>query len=244
MMAALPESTKCEREDFLKVETRWKSFLFSADAVQGDQVVGPLKGYISLRRPLSIRTGISRAVGKGEQGPLEGGSSAKRFRVLIADDEARIVNFVRIKLKAHGYDVVTARNGDEALEQVHTSKPDLVLLNLSMPVKDGMEALRELRTFSKVPVVVMSAMPEDKAMPACLSLGADSYLLKPFDPDDLLERIETTLGRESIPESKQLPKLPATPLLDHPAPQPASTILEPQPNNIPGGPGPKPTLPA
>jgi DNA-binding response OmpR family regulator len=119
----------------------------------------------------------------------------KRFRVLVVDDEDRIINFLRTKLKASGYDVLTASNGVQALEQVQSQEPDLLILDLVMPKKDGFQTLKELRTFSSIPVIILSAKGADEEKIKGLGLGADDYLPKPFNPDELVARIEAVRRR-------------------------------------------------
>jgi len=119
----------------------------------------------------------------------------KQFRVLVVDDEARILRFLEVKLKASGYGVLTASSGFEALEQVEAQEPDLVVLDVLMPKKDGFETLRELRAFSSVPVIILSAKEADTDKIKGLKLGADDYLAKPFSPDELVARIEAVRRR-------------------------------------------------
>ena len=111
------------------------------------------------------------------------------------DDEVRILNFLKAKLKASGYKVITALNGLEALEQVQNNLPDLVILDVLMPKMDGLEALKQLRTFSNIPVIVLTAKGEDVDKIKGLGLGADDYMGKPFNPDELLARIKAVLRR-------------------------------------------------
>ena len=85
----------------------------------------------------------------------------KRFVILLVDDEARIINFLKTKLKLLSYEVILASNGVEALEQIQGQEPDLVVLDVMMPKKDGFETLKELRTFSPVPVIMLSARGDD-----------------------------------------------------------------------------------
>ena len=113
----------------------------------------------------------------------------KQFRILIVDDEVRITNFLRSKLKASGYEVLTASNGVEGLEQTQAQEPDLIVLDLLMPKMDGFEMLKELRTFSAVPVIILTAKGADADRIKGLQLGADDYLPKPFNPDELMARI-------------------------------------------------------
>ena len=119
----------------------------------------------------------------------------KQFRILLVDDEERILNFLRTKLKASGFEVLTARNGEEALEQAQAQEPDLIVLDLLMPKMDGFEVLRELRSFSTVPVIILSAREADADKIKGLRLGADDYLPKPFNPDELVARIEAVRRR-------------------------------------------------
>jgi len=128
----------------------------------------------------------------------------KQFRVLLVDDEERILNFLRSKLKACGYEVMTARDGVEALEQVQAQQPDLVVLDLIMPKMNGLEALKELRSFSAIPVIILSARGADIDKIKGLSLGADDYLAKPFNPDELVARIEAVRRRLEPAERRRI----------------------------------------
>jgi len=129
----------------------------------------------------------------------------KRFRTLIVDDEERIVNFLRSKLKASGYEVLTASNGVEGLEQAQAQEPDLIVLDLLMPKMDGLEMLKELRSFSAVPVIILTAKGADADRIKGLQLGADDYLPKPFNPDELVARIEAIRRRLEPSEKRQMP---------------------------------------
>ena len=130
----------------------------------------------------------------------------RRFRILVVDDDERILNFLRLKLKASSYDVLTASSGRDGLEQVQAQEPDLIVLDVLMPGMDGMEMLRELRSFSSVPVIILTAKSEDADRIQGLRLGADDYLPKPFNPDELVARIEAvgrrvnSGGRQEVPE--------------------------------------------
>jgi len=129
----------------------------------------------------------------------------KQFCILVVDDEVRILNFLKSKLKAVGYEVLTASNGREALEQFQVREPDLIVLDVLMPAMGGFEMLKELRTFSRVPVIILSAKGADTDKIKGLSLGADDYLPKPFNPDELVARIKAVRRRlEATPTSKAL----------------------------------------
>lgn len=127
----------------------------------------------------------------------------KQFRVLVVDDEARILGFLTAKLKASGYEVLTASDGVEALEQVQAQEPDLVVLDVLMPNKDGFETLKELRRFSSIPAIVLSARESYADKVKGLSLGADDYLAKPFSPDELIARIEAVRRRIAPPDKRK-----------------------------------------
>ncbi len=126
----------------------------------------------------------------------------KQFSVLIVDDEPRILNFMSTKLKASGYEVLTANNGVEALEQVQAQEPDLVVLDVIMPKMDGFDTLKEMRAFSSVPVIILSAKGSNVDKVKGLDLGADDYLGKPFSPDELVARIEA-IKRRLAPTEKR-----------------------------------------
>jgi DNA-binding response OmpR family regulator len=130
----------------------------------------------------------------------------KRFVILLVDDEERILNFLKTKLKILSYEIILASNGVEALEEVQGQGPDLVVLDVMMPKKDGFETLKELRTFSPVPVIMLSARGDDSDRIKGLELGADDYIAKPFNPDELVARIEAIRRRLSSLERKNTPR--------------------------------------
>ena len=119
----------------------------------------------------------------------------KRFRVLVVDDDQRVLRFLKAKLKASGYDVFTASDGPEALELVQDQQPDLVVLDLLMPKMHGIEVLKQLRSFSTIPVIILSAIGADTERIKGLQLGADDYIAKPFNPEELVARIEAVKRR-------------------------------------------------
>jgi two-component system KDP operon response regulator KdpE len=115
----------------------------------------------------------------------------KKKRVLVVDDHPKVLTFIEIDLKLRGFEVFSACSGKEALELVSTAKPDIVLLDMIMPGMDGFEVLKELRSFTDLPVIAFSASPGNQD-PA-LSSGANDFMHKPFDPDDMVRRIRTLL---------------------------------------------------
>jgi len=131
----------------------------------------------------------------------------KRFRILVVDDDERILNFLRSKLKASGYEVFTANNGVEGLEQAQAQEPNLIVLDLLMPKMGGLEMLKELRSFSAVPVIILTAKGADADRIKGLQQGADDYLPKPFNPDELVARIEAVRRRLEPSERVKAPEV-------------------------------------
>ena len=121
-------------------------------------------------------------------------SSEPRYRVLLVDDNEKVLKVFRLKLKASGHEVITAANGQDAITLVKSEKPDIMVMDVVMPGMSGLEALKAVRTFSELPVIVISARTDnaDKA----LSLGANSFLSKPFNPDELVKRIQAILDHK------------------------------------------------
>ena len=111
----------------------------------------------------------------------------KKKRVLVVDDQPKVLKFIEIDLKLRGFEVFCANSGEQALDLVKSAKPDIVLLDMVMPGKDGFEVLRELRATSKIPAIAFSASPgnQDPALRA----GASDFMHKPFNPEDMARKI-------------------------------------------------------
>ncbi|MDZ7843721.1 MAG: response regulator transcription factor [Anaerolineales bacterium] len=122
------------------------------------------------------------------------GKSSK-YKILVVDDEKRMVRFIQLNLEQDGFQVVTAYNGEEALDQVRTQLPDLVLLDIMMPDIDGFKVLEKIREVSTVPVIMLTAKGEEDDRVRGLELGADDYITKPFSPRELVSRIKAVLRR-------------------------------------------------
>ena len=120
---------------------------------------------------------------------------ASRPLVLVADDDAPILRLVRAKLQADGYTVITALNGQEALDAHAREHPDLVILDMMMPVLDGVETLKRMRAVATTPIIVLTARTGGTDTVRSLDLGADDYVTKPFDPDELSARVAAVLRR-------------------------------------------------
>ena len=112
-------------------------------------------------------------------------------RVLVVDDEPQIQNMLRVALGAAGYEVLSAITGAEALRVLATKAPDAIVLDLGLPDRDGKEVLEQIRTFSQVPVIVLSARDREAEKIAALDLGADDYVEKPFGIGELMARLRT-----------------------------------------------------
>jgi DNA-binding response OmpR family regulator len=111
--------------------------------------------------------------------------------VLVVDDEPGIGNILRIKLRLHGYDVVTTTSGAEAIEIIRTGQPDVVLLDILMPNVSGMDVLEQVRKFSAVPIIVFTARRE--IVESAILCGANDSISKPFDPDQVVDKIGAVL---------------------------------------------------
>src|SRR6266545_7720728 len=119
----------------------------------------------------------------------------RKGRILVVDDEEQIRRAVGRALAARDYVVETAADGEEALRAVRRFDPDLVVLDLNMPVLDGLEVCRQLRTWTQVPILVLSVREDEADKVAALDLGADDYLTKPFGTDELMARVRALLRR-------------------------------------------------
>lgn len=122
-------------------------------------------------------------------------------RILVVDDEPRMIGFIRMNLELEGYQVIEAHTGLEALEMVRTQLPDLILLDVMMPQLDGFETLRMLREFSSIPVIMLTAKGEEDDKVFGLELGADDYVTKPFGSRELSSRVRAVLRRAEMPSA-------------------------------------------
>lgn len=116
-----------------------------------------------------------------------------REKILVIEDEKSIARFISTVLSVNGYEAMQARSGAEAMSMISSHCPDLVILDLGLPDMDGLDILRQLRSWSSLPVVVVSARSHEKDKVTALDLGADDYLTKPFGTDELLARVRTAI---------------------------------------------------
>ena len=116
-----------------------------------------------------------------------------REKILVVEDEKSIAHFISTVLANNGYEAMQARSGSEAISMISSHCPDLIILGLELPDMDGLDILRQLRSWSSLPVVVVSARAHEKDKVTALDLGADDYLTKPFGTDELLARVRTAI---------------------------------------------------
>ncbi len=122
-----------------------------------------------------------------------------RRRVLVVDDEPRIIHFIRLNLEHDGFEVFGAESGTEALEELRDQLPNIILLDVMMPGLDGFETLRLIREISTVPVIMLTAKGDEDDRVRGLELGADDYITKPFSPRELVSRVKAVLRRTETP---------------------------------------------
>jgi len=120
-------------------------------------------------------------------------------RILVIDDDQMLLKLVQHSLESAGYKVTVALDGQSGLQQLHESQPHLVILDLMMPHMDGWETCRRIREISTVPIIMLTALGSHQDIVKGLKMGADDYLVKPFDPEELRARVEAVLRRIRMP---------------------------------------------
>ena len=118
-------------------------------------------------------------------------------RILLIEDELPIRRFLRASLASHGYDLIEADKAKDGISQAATVQPDLIILDLGLPDLDGMDVIKQIREWSTVPLIVLSARGQEKDKVAALDAGADDYLTKPFGVGELLARLRVALRRDA-----------------------------------------------
>ncbi|MCP1186586.1 response regulator transcription factor [Paenibacillus sp. 1781tsa1] len=127
--------------------------------------------------------------------------------ILVVDDEPDIRDVIHVYLRNEGYQVIEAANGEEALNVINTTSVQLVILDVMMPIMDGIKACFKIREVSTTPIIMLSAKEEDIDKITGLTTGADDYMVKPFNPLELLARVKAQLRRQTLigkPESSSL----------------------------------------
>jgi two-component system KDP operon response regulator KdpE len=138
--------------------------------------------------------------------------SKRGATILVVDDEREIVRALRRSLVAHGYTVLTANNGEEAIDAVSQQHPDLVLLDLLLPGISGLEVCRQVRAVSDLPIIVLSVKDAEGDKVEALDLGVDDYVAKPFGIDEVLARVRVALRRLALPPRGTEPLFQSGPL--------------------------------
>ena len=119
-------------------------------------------------------------------------------KIVLAEDEPQIARLVEFKLKKEGYQVTWKENGEEALEAIKADRPDLILLDVMMPVMDGYEVLRRVKkdeNLKSIPVIMLTARAQERDVVKGIDLGAEDHITKPFHPAELLARVKRILGK-------------------------------------------------
>ncbi|HUA15643.1 MAG TPA: response regulator transcription factor [Verrucomicrobiae bacterium] len=125
--------------------------------------------------------------------------------ILVVDDEAQITRVLKTTLTARGYGIRTAGDGEQALLEMKTWVPDLLITDLRMPHMDGLELCRKVRAQSRIPIIVLSVKGEEAIKVEALDAGADDYVTKPFSVNELLARVRAALRRTSSDEQSEIP---------------------------------------
>lgn len=123
--------------------------------------------------------------------------------ILVVEDDKTVQNLMVTTLKAHDYRYLTAINGETAILEASSHNPDIILLDLGLPDIDGIEVIRKIRTWSNVPIIIISARTEDTDKVEALDAGADDYLTKPFSVEELLARLRVTERRLAASQGEQ-----------------------------------------
>ena len=124
--------------------------------------------------------------------------------ILVVEDDKPVQNLMITTLKAHDYRYLTAMNGETAILEASSHNPDIILLDLGLPDMDGVEVIKKIRTWSNVPIIVISARSEDMDKVEALDAGADDYLTKPFSVEELLARLRVTERRLAAVQGEQV----------------------------------------
>lgn len=140
-------------------------------------------------------------------------NTEKKRNILVVDDEAQITRVLKTMLSAQGYGIRTAADGKLALEEFKSWSPDLVITDLRMPNMDGLELCRRIRTESRIPIIVLSVKGEETIKVQALDAGADDYVTKPFNVNELLARVRAALRRTAVPEQGDTPVIAVGDLL-------------------------------
>ena len=124
-------------------------------------------------------------------------------KILVVDDEKPISDIIKFNLEKEGYEVVTAFDGEEAIEKVEAENPDLIVLDVMLPKKDGLEVVREVRKTHSMPIIMVTAKETETDKVLGLELGADDYVTKPFSNRELVARVKANLRRQTATQTQE-----------------------------------------
>lgn len=127
-----------------------------------------------------------------------------KMKILVVEDDISVKNLIVTTLQAHGYQYLSAKDGQEAILEASSHNPDVILLDLGLPDMDGVEIIKKVRSWSNMPIIVVGARSEDSDKIEALDAGADDYLTKPFSVEELLARLRATQRRLSILQNASL----------------------------------------
>ncbi|HEX3322905.1 MAG TPA: response regulator transcription factor [Terriglobales bacterium] len=130
-------------------------------------------------------------------------NSEHKQNILVVDDEPQITRVLKTTLSSQGYGVRTAADGEEALYEMKTWSPDLLITDLRMPGVDGLELCRRVRVDSRMPIIILSVKGEEAIKVEALDAGADDYITKPFSVNELLARVRAAFRRSAVPDQEQ-----------------------------------------
>lgn len=137
--------------------------------------------------------------------------AAKRLTILVIDDEENVCELITMYFEKSGFQVICTGDGQEGIELIRSKKPDMVILDLMLPGVDGLDVCKDIRKFSNVPMIMLSARVDEVDRVLGLEIGADDYVTKPFSPRELLARVKAVLRRASYtpsPDEQQTLTLP------------------------------------
>ena len=134
--------------------------------------------------------------------------STEKTHILVVDDEPKFVKILQFNLENCGYKVSTAHDGPSAIKLISKEQPELILLDILMPDMDGLETCQNIRMFSKVPIILLTALSEDENKVRGLNIGADDYITKPFSTEEMLARVQAILRR--IDTTRKRKETPST----------------------------------
>ena len=132
---------------------------------------------------------------------------AEKTKILLVDDDPQLIRLVRANLDSVGYKIMASMDAQSALKQINLEMPDMIILDIMLPDMDGYGLCRRIREFAAVPIIMLTARVEDMDKVKGLKAGADDYLTKPFNMDELLARVEAVLRRTKFPEEVKTPRI-------------------------------------